>query len=306
MLDQEGLYDLLIIGGGPTGLNAGLYAKRKGLRVGILTKSLGGQLLDTNQVDNYLGVVGLNGEQLAGQFVEQVKALQVPMLIEAVTGHEVTDSTHKLTTESGKVFLTRAVLLATGSSPRKIGVKGEEAFSGRGVAYCAICDGPLYKGKRVVIVGGGNSAVEAALDLAKIGVKVTLVHRSQFRADQILIDKLYESSDIDILLGRQVVEIYGSEMVEGVLLKDSEDKEEKLAVEGVFIEIGYLPNLNVFEGKLLVNEKNEVLVSTHHETNIEGVFAAGDLTQIPHKQIIIAAGEGAAAALNISQWLNAK
>lgn len=302
---EDQLYDLLIIGGGPAGLNAALYTKRKGLAVGIISKNLGGQLMDTNEVDNYLGVLDLNGELLAKSFVDHIRRLEIPTLEEAVVGYRKEGNVHILSTFSGE-YRSKAVLLATGSNPRKLGVPGEDAFSGKGVTYCAICDGPLYKGRDVIVAGGGNSAVEAAIDLAKTSSSVTIVHRSQLRADQILVDQLYALPHVKVMLQTQIQSITGDEKMKGIIAKDSLGQEIKLDGEAIFIEIGYNPNLSVFQGLLAVNGKGEVLISERHETSEEGIFAAGDLTQIEHKQIIVAAAEGAKAALNINQWLNAQ
>lgn len=303
-LDAE-LYDLLIIGGGPAGLNAALYSKRKGLRVGLISKNFGGQLMDTNEVENYLGILDMNGEMLANAFLEHVKRIQVPLLEEAVVGYRKEGAIHILTTFSGE-YQAKAVLLATGSTPRKLGVPGEEKLSGKGVTYCAICDGPLYKGKAVAVAGGGNSAVEAAIDLAKTSSSVTLIHRSQFRADQILLDQLHGLTNVNILLQTQIKAIGGEDKMDHLIAVNELGQEIKVDVEAIFIEIGHNPNLSVFKDILLVNERGEVIVGEQNETSVEGIFAAGDLTQTPHKQIIIAAAEGAKAALNINKWLSAQ
>lgn len=301
-LETEKLYDLIVIGGGPAGLNAALYAKRKGLTVGVIAKTLGGQVKDTSSVENYLGTESLSGEALVENFTEHLKKLAVPILEgQMVVGYErpAESGIHRLTLEYGEVYQSKTVLLAMGSTPRKLGVTGEREYAGKGVAYCAICDGPLFKGKDVIVAGGGNAAVEAALDLSKIASKVILVHRSQLRADQILIDEMTHKDNIEVHLEMKIDSILGTDRVTGI--KTTE--EQILKVEGVFIEIGYVPNLGVFKNEVVLNEKGEIDIDLKNQTSLEGVFAAGDVTNVPYKQIVIAAAEGAKAALSINEYL---
>ncbi len=301
-LKTEVLYDLIVIGGGPAGLNAALYAKRKGLQVGVIAKSLGGQVKDTSSVENYLGTLSLSGETLVENFVDHLKSLEVPVSEgQMVVGYEFLEGIeiHQLTLEYGEVYQSKTVLLAMGSTPRKLGVAGEKEFLGKGVAYCAICDGPLFKGKEVIIAGGGNAAVEAALDLGKIASKVKLIHRSQLRADQILIDELEQKENIEVLLETKIEAILGSERVSGVKIHEGRIVE----ADGVFVEIGYVPNVGVFKNSVTLNAKGEIDIDSKNKTNISGVFAAGDVTNVPYKQIVIAAAEGAKAALSINEYL---
>lgn len=303
-LQPEALYDLLIIGGGPAGLNAAIYAKRKGLKVGLIAKSLGGQVKDTSSVENYLGTESLSGEALVENFVKHLKSLEIPILEgQMVVNYEHEQGegspTHLLTLEYGEVYRSKTLLLAMGSSPRKLGVLGEKEYFGKGVAYCAICDGPLYKGKDVIVAGGGNSAVEAALDLSKIASKVKLIHRSQLRADQVLIDELEHKENIDVLLETKIEEILGQDKVAGVKTQAG----EIIKADGVFVEIGYVPNLGVFKNVLTLNSKGEIEIDQQNQTKVSGVFAAGDVTNVPYKQIVIAAAEGAKAALSINEYL---
>lgn len=301
-LDSELLYDVLIIGGGPSGLNAAIYAKRKGLSVGLIAKTLGGQVKETSSVENYLGTESLSGEALVENFVNHLKTLEVPLL----DGQMVVDynrdaetGTHQLTLEYGEIFKSKTVLLAMGSTPRRLGVPGEKELLGKGVAYCAICDGPLYKGKQVIVAGGGNAAVEAALDLSKIASKVSLVHRSQLRADQVLIDELKSKENIEVYLETQIESVIGTETATGVRTIDG----NHILGEGIFIEVGYVPNLGLFKSLVHQNEKGEVQIDNHNQTSLEGVFAAGDVTDVLYKQIIVAAAEGAKAALSINEYL---
>lgn len=315
-LEQDMIYDLMVVGGGPAGLNAALYGKRKGLNVALITKSLGGQVKDTSSVENYLGTISASGEDLVIDFVKHLKELEVPILEgQMVVGYESVSDFHRLTLEYGAIYQSKTVLLALGSSPRKLGVIGEKELLGKGVAYCAICDGPLYKDKVVVIVGGGNSAVEAVLDLAKIASKVKLVHRSQLRADQILINELNKNENIEVYLETVVEAIQGENKVGHVLVsrkqesvnsvsEDGAVEQLTIAADGVFIEIGYEPNLGIFKEFISLNLKGEILIDSHNQTNVRGIFAAGDVTDLPYKQIVIAAAEGAKAALSINEYIN--
>lgn len=303
-LDEHQLYDLLIIGGGPAALNAGLYAVRKGLSVGIIAKRMGGQLLDTSVVDNYLGITEVSGEGLAEAFKKHLEGSAIPWLEEEVKEVDRTQEGFTLKTGDFKRFQSKTVLLATGSNPRKLGIKGETEFSGKGVAYCAICDGPLYKGKKVIVAGGGNSAVEAAIDLAKVAREVILIHRSQLRADDVLVKELYKLENVSVLLESKLEAVIGNELVTEVSFRTKSGEIEVLKTDGLFVEIGHIPNLGPFENQLEVNDRGEVVIDAHYQTSMKGVFAAGDITPEPYKQIIVAAAEGAKAALSINQFLN--
>jgi len=307
VLHMDTVYDLLIIGGGPAGLNAALYAKRKGLEVGIITKRKGGLLLDTSTVDNYLGIKEMSGEAMAEEFLQHVNDLKVPMKDDSdVIQYGRDGDLHLLTLYSGEIFQAKTILIATGSNPRHLGVPGEDAYAGKGVAYCAICDAPLFKDKDVFIAGGGNSAVESALDLGKVARSVTLVHRSQLRADNILVEKLHEDPKITVHLETQILSIFGDEGMKGIRVLDKKTGEEReLFADGLFIEIGHVPNLGPFKDILSLNDRQEILVDEKNHTSLPGVFAAGDVTNLPYKQIILAAADGAKAALSMNEYLNA-
>lgn len=306
ILNPTKLYDLLIVGGGPAGLNAALYARRKGLDIAVLTVRKGGQLLDTSSVDNYLGISLQTGEKLAEEFLQHVETLEVPILEDAeVAAHSTAEGIHYLTLLSGETYQAKAILIATGSKPRHLNIPGEDRFAGKGVAYCAICDAPLFKGKDVIIAGGGNSAVESALDLAKVARHVQLIHRSQFRADKILVDKLFQEDKIAIRLETDILEVIGDTAMRAVKIRDkATGKVEEIFADGLFIEIGHIPNLGPFKDSLQRNDHGEILVDEKNRTNLPGVFAAGDVTQIPYKQIILAASDGAKAALAVNEYLN--
>lgn len=307
-LDNDTLYDILIIGGGPAGLNAALYSKRKGANVGIITKDVGGQVVDTSVVENYLGYSSISGEGLMKKFVEHVKDLDVPIAeYSTVESLKVSDdlSIKEVILSDGSSYRAKSIILATGSKPRKLNVPGEVEFTGKGVAYCAICDGPLFADTEVIVAGGGNSAVEAAIDLAKIASKVTIVHRSQFRADKILIDQLNKLDNVEIHLNTQIQEVFGEKIMSGVKVLDKlTDEVYTIPANGIFVEIGYLPNNDPFKELIKLNERGEIIVDKYGETNIKGIFAAGDSTDTPYKQIIMSAADGAKCALSANDYLN--
>lgn len=308
-VSEDIVYDALIIGGGPSGLNVALYLKRKGFEVGIISKKLGGLVMDTSSVDNYLGNTFISGEALAGNFVEHLKTLEVSIQDgeEVLTIRQLDNGGFELVTDSKKLYRSKTVIVTTGSIPKKLGIPGENEFTGRGVAYCAICDAPLYKGKDVIIAGGGNSAVEAAIDLSKHASQVTLVHRSELRADRIIIEQLYKQSNIKVILGTQILEIVGDTVMTGIRMLDKiRGKEDFIKADGIFVEIGHKPNTESFRGMLSLTDDGEIIIDGGNQTNVPGIFAAGDVTTIPYKQIVIAAGEGAKAALSASDYINKK
>lgn len=304
-LALDGIFDFVSLGGGPAGYNAGLYAKRKGLKTLVIAPKKGGQLLNTSSVDNYLGTIELSGEALSERFLEHLEHTEVDVLSDLHVIKVEKQEFFELTLEDGRVVKARTILIATGTNSRKLGVKGEAEFANAGVAYCAICDAPLYKNKNVIIAGGGNSAVEAAIDVAKIAKHVTIVHRSAFRADQILLDKLNQATNVTIHLQTQILEIRGDDRMRNVLVLDkASNTERSIEADGLFIEIGNIPNSDLVKGLVNTNDRGEVIVDSKHATSLEGAFAAGDVTDTPYKQIIIAAAQGATAALAANDYLN--
>ncbi|MFA5577108.1 MAG: FAD-dependent oxidoreductase [Tissierellaceae bacterium] len=307
-LDKDTIYDILIIGGGPAGLNAALYSKRKGHNIGIITKNVGGQVIDTSLVENYLGYSSISGENLMKQFENHVKELGLPILegpsVKSLRLAE--DSiTKEIVLDDDSVYRAKSVIIATGSKPKKLAVQGEDQFAGNGVAYCAICDGPLFAGLDIVVAGGGNSAIEAAIDLAKIASKVTVVHRSQLRADKILVDRINQLDNVEIKLNTQILRVLGDRSVNAIeVLDKSKENEYRIETRGVFVEIGYLPTNEPFKNLLKLNEKEEIQVDKYGETSVKGIFAAGDTTDTPYKQIIISAADGAKCALSANEYLN--
>lgn len=299
-LSSETLYDLIIVGSGPAGLSAAIYAARKGLSVGMIGDKPGGQVNDTSSVENYIGFEFVTGEGLADAFTKHAESLEIHMANDVLVKSIRKEDVFKLVGNNYMTYQSKTVLIATGSKSRQLGVPGENEFYGKGVTYCAICDGPLFKDKTVAVAGGGNSAVEAAIDLSKIASQVYLVHRSELRADKILVDKLYQLPNVEIYLKTQIRKILGDGLVNAIEVTGA--LEGNLSTDGVLVEIGYVPNSQFIDVEK--NERGEIVVDHHHMTSIPGIFAAGDVTTEPYKQIVVAASEGAKAALAINEYIN--
>lgn len=299
------MYDLTIIGGGPAGLCAGVYAARKQLKTLLISVDIGGQVNTTWGVENYLGYQFIEGPELISKFQSQVSRFPIDQKIgQRVTQLKPVSDGFEVITESGDRYQARTVILATGKKPRKLNVPGEVELTGRGVSYCAICDGPVFAGQRVAVVGGGNSAVTAALDMLKIAEHVDLVSLTELTADPILTSQLAGARHLTTFIEHQAVKIEGEGLVRGMVIRDLKRGEEKrLDVTGVFVEIGLVPNSELVKGVLELNREGEVPVSCLAETTTPGLFAAGDVTDVPEKQIIIAAGDGAKAALHAHRYL---
>jgi len=295
----------MVVGGGPAGLAASVYAARKRLKALLISIDIGGQVNKTWGIENYLGYQFIEGPELIDKFQTQVS--QFP--IDQKTGYKVSrlekfDDGFKAISEAGDSYQAKAVIFATGKSPRKLNVPGEAELTGRGVTYCAICDGPVFAGQRVAIVGGGNSAVEAALDMVKIAEHVDLVSLTPLTSDAILIDKLTDAKNLTIFTEYQTEKIEGQGFVNGMLIRNlKSSKGKRLEVTGVFVEIGLVPNSAAVSGLIQLNKWGEVPVSCACETTVPGLYAAGDVTDVPEKQIIVAAGEGAKSALQAHRYL---
>ena len=304
--EPEATYDLLILGGGPAAMSAAVYAARKMMNLAVITKDFGGQVRETSEVENWLGFQSINAKDLADRFEEHVKGFDIAVSLgTAATEVNKEGDTFKVRTDSGKIYSSRTLILATGKRHRPLNVPGEKELVGRGVAYCATCDAPLFKGKKVVVAGGGNSAFTTAVDLLKVGTEVTLVNFIKgWQADEALQQRVKETSEVRLLDYHQVVRIEGKDRVTAVVVKNREnEKEERLDTDGVFVEIGLLPNNESFRNLVELNEHGEVIVDCSCRTSVEGLFGAGDVTAVPHKQIVIAAGEGAKAALSAYDYL---
>jgi len=303
-VDETKTWDVLVIGAGPAGFTAAIYSARYDFDTLIISKDIGGNVALTDIIENYPGFPeGVKGSELANKMHEQVKKLNVPIVFDEVERVDPAECAYyegpckfEVKTKNGKVYKARSVIIAVGAEPRKLKVPGEDKFYGRGVSYCATCDGPLFKGKHVIVVGGGNTALQEALYLNEIGVNVTLVHRrEEFRADKILQER-FKQAGIPVLLNAVVVEIKGDQKVESVLLRNVKTGEvfEK-KVDGVFVFIGYEPKTDFVKHLAVTDEQGYVLVDMYMRTNIKGLFAAGDITNV-FKQIAVAVGQGAIAA----------
>ncbi len=313
-LDAKEPYDVLVVGGGPAGASAAIYSARKGIRTGIVAERFGGQVMDTLGIENFISVNETQGPALVAAFEEHVKQYDVDInnLQRAVSLTEPGKSSNKNTDlvevklDSGATLKSKAVILATGARWRELGVPGEKEYRGKGVAYCPHCDGPLFKGKPVGVVGGGNSGVEAAIDLANFVDHVTLFqYDTELKADAVLKKKLGTLSNVTVITSAQTTEITGDgNKMNGLTYTDRGTGESKhLELDGVFVQIGLLPNSEWLKGTLKLSTFGEIEVTDHNATSLPGVFAAGDVTTTPYKQIIIAMGEGSKAALGAFDYL---
>lgn len=309
-LNAKDPYEVLIIGGGPAGAAAGVYAARKGIRTGIAAERFGGQVNDTNGIENYISILETDGPKFAQALESHVKAYDVDVMnlqtaAKLVPGEEPGDLIEIHMTNGG-VLKSRTVILSTGARWRNVNVPGEADYRNKGVAYCPHCDGPLFKGKRVGVIGGGNSGVEAAIDLAGIVGHVTLLEfADKLRADAVLINKLKSLPNVDIITNAQTTEFTGSNgKLDGLTYTDRVSGEShRVDMEGVFIQIGLVPNTEWLKGTLELSKHGEIVIDARGATSVPGVFAAGDATTVPYKQIVIAAGEGAKAALSAFDYL---
>jgi alkyl hydroperoxide reductase subunit F len=299
------MYELIIIGAGPAGMTAAVYAARKKLNTLLISYDIGGQVLWTAGVENYMGYQFIEGPELMQKFEEQVKQFPIDMKTgERVSSLSQTNGGFEARTDKGESYQARAAIIATGKRPRQLNVPGEEKLRGRGVTYCAICDGPLFAGENVAVIGGGNSALEATEDMVKIAEHVYLVSLTPLTGDQMLIDKVKDTNNLTMFLEHEVLEIKGESRVKGIKIRDLKSKQEReLDLGGIFIEIGLIPNSESFKGIVHLNSLGEIEVNCANETGVPGLYAAGDVTNVPEKQIVVAAGEGAKAALKAHRYL---
>lgn len=298
------MYDLIIIGGGPAGMTAAVYAARKKMDTLLITTDFGGQPMWTMEIENYMGYQFITGPELMGKFEEQVRRFSVKILYQEATGLTVNDDGIFTIVTTEDKHQAKTVILASGKRPRRLNVPGEQEFTGRGVSYCATCDGPLFANKRLAVIGGGNSAVQAAIEVSSVGEKVYLISSGEYIADPIIIDKMKEAANIVELKGYITKKIEGSQVVEKIVVQNCESNEEQeLEVEGVFVEVGLKPNSEFAQNVVALNQDREVVTDCRAKTNIPGLFAAGDISSGPDKQIVIAAGDGAKAALSAYDYL---
>jgi len=310
-LDAKAPYDVLIVGGGPAGASAAIYAARKGIRTGIVADRFGGQVMDTMGIENFISVKETEGPKLVAALEEHVKTYDIDVMhlqrAEALIQPAGDSNLIEIKLESGATLKSKAVIIATGARWKEMNVPGEKEYRGKGVAYCPHCDGPLFKGKDIAVIGGGNSGVEAAIDLAGFVKHVTLLqHGSALSADAILQNKLNSLSNVTVILNAQTTEITGeNQKVNGLIYQDRVTEVlHSVALEGVFVQIGLLPNTDWLKSSGMdLSQFGEIEVNSHGQTSLPGVFAAGDVTTVPYKQIIIAMGEGAKSALGTFDYL---
>jgi NADH-dependent peroxiredoxin subunit F len=297
------MYDLVIIGAGPAGMTAAVYAARKKLRTIIITERFGGQPVETQGIENYMGFQYITGIELMAKFEEQMKHYTIEDISARVVGIKKNGVNFDVHTRE-QVYETKTVIIASGKNPRRLQVPGEKEFAGKGVSYCATCDGPIFADQDVAVIGGGNSALQSAQDLSRIAKNVYLISRGELIADPVTIEKMRNIANIEIFTGYNTKEIKGGKFVENMtILPQSGGQAKEIPVSGVFIEIGLIPNSDFAAGLVKENEKGEILVNCSCQTNIPGIFAAGDVTNAPEKQIVIAAGDGAKAAIAAYKYL---
>jgi alkyl hydroperoxide reductase subunit F len=299
------MYEIIIVGGGPAGMAAAVYAARKRLNTLLVTSDIGGQVNWTTGVENYLGYQFIEGADLIAKFQQQVNQFPIDQKIGTkVTQIKKIENSFEVVSETGEKFQGKVVLLASGKRPRRLNVAGEIELTGRGVTYCAICDGPVFTGQKVAVIGGGNSAIEATLDMIKLAEHVDLVSVTPLTGDPIMIEKLANANNLTIYTNYQTEKVLGQGLVEGLIIKDNKTGNSRQRDDpGIFIEIGLVPNSDMVKDLVKLNRDAEVPVNCSCETEVPGLFAAGDVTTVPEKQIVIAAGEGAKASLQAHRYL---
>ncbi|MCL6489629.1 MAG: alkyl hydroperoxide reductase subunit F [Alicyclobacillus mali] len=304
-LSEREPYDVLVVGGGPAGASAAIYAARKGIRTGIVVDRFGGQVNDTLGIENFVSVKYTEGPKFAAQLEEHVRHYNIDIIKSQRAKQLRKGDLVELDLESGATLKSKTVIIATGARWRNLGVPGEKELQTKGVAYCPHCDGPLFQGKRVAVIGGGNSGIEAAIDLAGLASHVTVLEfLPQLKADEILQKRLFSMSNVTVLTNVETKEILGTERVTGIRYADRATGEEQVVeLEGVFVQIGLVPNTEWLGDFVEKTRFGEIVIDSRGQTSVEGVFAAGDCTNVPYKQIIISMGSGATAALGAFDYL---
>ncbi len=304
--NQNKHYDVIIIGSGPSGYTASIYTSRAKLKTLIITGTLpGGQLMTTSEVENYPGFPnGIFGPELMINMKQQSERFGTTMITDEVKKVNFKKRPFKIYTES-TVYTAKSVLISTGATPRKLGIGPEQTFSGRGISYCATCDGPFFRDQHIVVVGGGDTALEEANFLTKFGKSVKIVHRREnLRASKILQERAFENPKIEFIWNSTVIDINGDKKISSVMLKNNKNGEKtKLNAGGLFVAIGHEPNTAIFKDQIEMDDRGYVIVKNYTKTNIDGVFAAGDVHDYKYRQAITAAGFGCMAALDIEKWL---
>lgn len=300
---MDKVYDLLILGAGPAGITAAVYAARKGMDLAVVTVDIGGQAALSSDIENYTGYQFITGADLTAKFNEHMNSFGID-INSSCRVKEINKIDNLLSVVTDKErFISKTIIIATGKRPKKLGVLGEEKFKNKGVTYCATCDGPIFKDKAVAIIGGGNSALDAALQMAKIASHVYVINMGpELKSDYMMVERIYQYANVEILNNTVLKEIVGDIFVKKIVVEKN-DQSFDLSVDGVFIEIGLIPNTE-FTDMVDKNEFGEIVVNSQNMTNVDGVFAAGDVTDILEKQIIVACGEGAKAALSAFKYIS--
>ncbi|HNX18408.1 MAG TPA: FAD-dependent oxidoreductase [Methanoregula sp.] len=299
----DGIFDVIIVGAGPAGLTAGVYCARKLLKTLIISENIGGQALESWAVENYMGYRMITGEDLMKKFDEQIRTLDVRVELGTVTNITPENDLFQVKTASGATLKTKSLILSEGKKHRTLGVPGEEKYLGRGLSICSTCDGPLYAGKKVAVVGGGNSALQTAVEMSRIATSVSLIVRSTIKADPIYVKKIGELKNITVHEHSQVTSLSGDQFLKRITITTEGAGSQDIDIEGVFIEVGWTPNTDILDGLVDLNEHKEIVVDANCHTSRPGVFASGDVTSVKSKQIIIAAGDGAKAALGAYEYV---
>jgi len=299
------MYDLIIIGAGPAGFTAGIYAIRREMKVLIIGSIPGGQIVWASEIENYPGFRNIASYELISKMQDHVKDLGVEIVNDKIINVKKNkDKTFTLLSNKQE-FVSKAVIIATGLSPRELSVQGEKEFLGKGVTYCANCDAPFYRNKTVAVVGGGNAALDAAEILSKIAKKVYLIHRrEEFRGFEVLVNEIKNRKNIELITNSEISKITGNEKVEKINVKNNKlNKITQINIDGIFIEIGRIAHTEIFSNFIELDNKKQIKVDEHCKTNVQGIFAAGDVTTVPYKQITIACGQATIAVLSAYEYL---
>jgi thioredoxin reductase len=285
-------------------MTAAIYAKRKGLTLAIIADRGGGQMGTTGDIENYPGFDVIRGPDQSRKMREQMQRLGIEPVLDRVSGVERIDNGYKVVTQGGRSFEARSIIVASGAHWREIGVPGEKEFVSKGVSYCTTCDAPLYAGMDVAVLGGGNAAAEAVMELTGIATHIYMIMRSHLKCDEMAIERIKKSNKVTVLEGYSVVRINGNDFVESMIIKSRDGKEETLNLGGVFVEIGQDPNSAFIKNLVKTNSRAEIEIDDYCKTSAEGIYACGDVTTVPQKQVVVAAGEGAKAAMSVFTYLS--
>ena len=310
---QARVLDCIIVGAGPAGMSAAVYAARRKVDTLVITDNIGGQTNWSSEIENYLGYEFMSGYELSQKFYQHLKKFDEQNEVydlevlqnDPVVKIKPEDKIFKVTTDQGRQFKARSIILACGARPRMLNIPGEDKLIGKGVTFCATCDGPLYRNKTIAVIGGGNSAMEAVMYLAKLAKFIHLITiNEELHGEQALIDEIQKLDNVKVYYSTETLEIMGQDKVEKIRVKDKQSGEEQeIEVEGIFEEIGYTPNSDWLKDLVELNERGEVVIDEYNRTSLPGMFAAGDVSSVPFKQIIVAAGEGAKALLSVYNYL---